>query len=111
MAAAAVAQALSMRKVLVPPAPGVFSVANTGMAVAVAYRFYHWPAIYAFGSTGPFMLGVAALLYFALNTVPTAAAIDADSVLRIYVGLAVDVKVVDGDVFRADDLDKCSVTR
>jgi diguanylate cyclase (GGDEF)-like protein/putative nucleotidyltransferase with HDIG domain len=57
------------------PAPVVFSVANTGMAVAVAYRFYHWPAVYAFGSSGPFMLGVAALLYFALNTVPTAAAI------------------------------------
>jgi putative nucleotidyltransferase with HDIG domain len=57
------------------PVPVVFSVANTGMAIAIAYRFYHWPAIYAFGTTGPFMLVVAALLYFALNTVPIAAAI------------------------------------
>jgi len=53
----------------------VFSVANTGMATAVAYRFYHWPAVYAFGSTGPFLLVVAALLYFALNTVPITVAI------------------------------------
>jgi diguanylate cyclase (GGDEF)-like protein/putative nucleotidyltransferase with HDIG domain len=45
------------------------------MATAIAYRFYHWPAIYAFGTTGPFLLVVAALLYFALNTVPIAAAI------------------------------------
>jgi diguanylate cyclase (GGDEF)-like protein/putative nucleotidyltransferase with HDIG domain len=57
------------------PVPVVFSVANTGMAIAIAYRFYHWPAIYAFGTTGPFMLVVAALLYFALNTFPIAAAI------------------------------------
>jgi diguanylate cyclase (GGDEF)-like protein/putative nucleotidyltransferase with HDIG domain len=55
--------------------PVVFNVANTGMAIAIAYRFYHWPAIHAFGKTGPFMLMVAALLYFALNTVPIAAAI------------------------------------
>lgn len=53
----------------------VFSVANTAMAIAIAYRFYHWPAIYAFGATGPFLLVVAALLYFVLNTVPVAAAI------------------------------------
>jgi diguanylate cyclase (GGDEF)-like protein/putative nucleotidyltransferase with HDIG domain len=52
-----------------------FSVANTGMAIAVAYRFYHWPAVYAFGVTGPFLLVVAALLYFALNTAPVAAAV------------------------------------
>jgi diguanylate cyclase (GGDEF)-like protein/putative nucleotidyltransferase with HDIG domain len=57
------------------PAPVVFSVANTGMAVAIAYRFYHWPAISTFGTSGPFMLGVAALLYFVLNTVPVAAAL------------------------------------
>jgi diguanylate cyclase (GGDEF)-like protein/putative nucleotidyltransferase with HDIG domain len=57
------------------PAQVAFSVATTGMATAIAYRFYHWPAIYAVGTTGPFMLVVAALLYFALNTVPIAAAI------------------------------------
>jgi len=57
------------------PVQVVFSVANTGMAIAIAYRFYHWPAIYAFGTAGPFLMVVAALLYFALNTVPIAAAI------------------------------------
>ena len=51
----------------------VFSVANTGMAISAAYRFYHWPAIYSFGTAGPFLLVVAALLYFALNTVPAVA--------------------------------------
>jgi diguanylate cyclase (GGDEF)-like protein/putative nucleotidyltransferase with HDIG domain len=56
------------------PTHVVFSVANTGMAVSIAYRFYHWPAIYAFGTTGPFLLIIAALFYFALNTVPIAAA-------------------------------------
>jgi diguanylate cyclase (GGDEF)-like protein/putative nucleotidyltransferase with HDIG domain len=53
----------------------IFNVANTGTALAIAYRFYHWPAIYAFGSTGPFMLVVTALVYFAMNTGPIAAAI------------------------------------
>jgi diguanylate cyclase (GGDEF)-like protein/putative nucleotidyltransferase with HDIG domain len=57
------------------PARAIFSVANAGMAIAIAYRFYHWPAISAFGATGPFLLVVAALLYFALNTVPIAGAI------------------------------------
>src|SRR5580658_1562371 len=57
------------------PARVVFSVANTGTAVAIAYRFYHWPTVYAFGATGPFLLVVAALLYFALHTIPIAAAI------------------------------------
>jgi diguanylate cyclase (GGDEF)-like protein/putative nucleotidyltransferase with HDIG domain len=57
------------------PAPIVFQVANTGMAVAIAYRFYHWPGVYAVGTTGPFMLLAAALLYFALNTIPVAAVI------------------------------------
>ena len=52
----------------------VFNVASNGMAIGIAYRFYHWPAIYAFGASGPFLLVVAALLYFALNTVPLAAA-------------------------------------
>ncbi|HXM40950.1 MAG TPA: hypothetical protein VN924_06835, partial [Bryobacteraceae bacterium] len=35
------------------PAAVLFSVANTGMATAVAYRFYHWPAIHSFGTSGP----------------------------------------------------------
>ena len=56
-----------------PKVPAAFNVANTGMAIAIAYRFYHWPPIYTFGTTGPFLLVVAALLYFLLNTVPLAA--------------------------------------
>ena len=44
------------------------------MAMAIAYRFYHWPVIDAIGTTGPFLMMVAAVLYFALNTVPLAAA-------------------------------------
>ena len=56
------------------PLQVVFSVANTGMAIAIAYRFYHWPAMHAFAAAGPFLLAVTALLYFALNTVPMAAA-------------------------------------
>ena len=57
------------------PAQVAFNVSSTGMAIAIAYRFYHRPVIYAFGTTGPFMLVVAALLYFALNTVSMAAMI------------------------------------
>jgi len=56
------------------PAQTVFNVAITSSAMGFAYRFYHWPAIHAFGAAGPFPLVVAALLYFALNTVPLAAA-------------------------------------
>ncbi len=52
----------------------VFYVANTGMAASLAYRFYHWHAIYSFATAGPFLMVVAALLYFLLNTVPLAAA-------------------------------------
>jgi len=56
------------------PMQAAFGVANTGMAIAIAYRFYHWPAMHAFAAAGPFLLAVTALLYFALNTVPMAAA-------------------------------------
>jgi diguanylate cyclase (GGDEF)-like protein/putative nucleotidyltransferase with HDIG domain len=52
----------------------LFNVANAGTAVAVAYRFYHWPALHAFGDAGPFLLVVAALLYFTLSTVPVSLA-------------------------------------
>lgn len=53
----------------------VFGVASTGTAIAIAYRFYHWPAIAAFGNAGPFLLAAASLIYFALNTLPIAGAI------------------------------------
>jgi diguanylate cyclase (GGDEF)-like protein/putative nucleotidyltransferase with HDIG domain len=56
------------------PTQALFRVANTGMAIATAYRFYHWPAIQTFGTVGPFALVVAALVYFALDTMPSAAA-------------------------------------
>jgi diguanylate cyclase (GGDEF)-like protein/putative nucleotidyltransferase with HDIG domain len=50
----------------------LFSVANTALATAAAYRFYHWSAIDVFGHSGPFLLVLAALLYFVLSTVPAA---------------------------------------
>ena len=53
----------------------IFNAANTATAITISYLFYHWPAIYPFGTTGPFLLVVAALLYFGLGTVPVAAAI------------------------------------
>ncbi|MGO4881650.1 MAG: diguanylate cyclase domain-containing protein [Bryobacteraceae bacterium] len=53
----------------------IFSLAVTGAAAAVAYRFYHWPALHAFGNAGPSLLTVAALTYFLLNTIPVSAAI------------------------------------
>jgi diguanylate cyclase (GGDEF)-like protein/putative nucleotidyltransferase with HDIG domain len=53
----------------------LFNVVNTGLAVWVAYRFYHWSSIHAFENSGPFLLVVAAVLYFFLNTGPIAAAV------------------------------------
>ncbi len=51
-----------------------FRVVNTGMAVAAAYHFYHWTPVYTFGTTAPFLMVIAALIYFVLNTVPLAVA-------------------------------------
>ena len=56
------------------PARVIFNVAVAGMAVAITYRFYRWPAIQAPGNTGPFLLAVAALIYFLVYTLPMAAA-------------------------------------
>jgi diguanylate cyclase (GGDEF)-like protein/putative nucleotidyltransferase with HDIG domain len=50
-----------------------FSVAVTSVAVSIAYRFYHLMIVDTLGKSGPFMLVVAALLYFVLNTWPVAA--------------------------------------
>jgi diguanylate cyclase (GGDEF)-like protein/putative nucleotidyltransferase with HDIG domain len=53
----------------------IFSMANAGIGISVAYRLYHWQAIYPFGDAGPFLLALAALVYFVLGTVPIAAAV------------------------------------
>jgi len=58
------------RRAGVPQA--IFRVATAGMATAAAYRFYHWSVFEEFGNRGPFLLVLAALLYFALSTVPIA---------------------------------------
>ncbi len=53
----------------------LFSLTNTGMAIWITYRFYHWPVLRGFAISAPFLLIVAALLYFVLNTGPIAGAI------------------------------------
>jgi len=50
----------------------VFSVANTGIAVTLAYSFYHWSALLRIGNIGPLLLIATGLVYYALNTVPIA---------------------------------------
>ena len=59
--------------------PGVtqvaFSVAITGAAALIAYKFYHFPKSDAYGNAGPFLLAAAAIIYFLLNTIPVAAAV------------------------------------
>jgi diguanylate cyclase (GGDEF)-like protein/putative nucleotidyltransferase with HDIG domain len=53
----------------------VFSIANTGIAVALAYAFYHWPILQRLDHIGPLLLIATGLAYYLLNTVPIAAAI------------------------------------
>ena len=53
----------------------VFSVANTGIAVMLAYSFYHWPVLRRFEHIGPLLLIATGLAYYLLNTVPIAEAI------------------------------------
>ncbi|HVN07068.1 MAG TPA: HD domain-containing phosphohydrolase [Bryobacteraceae bacterium] len=50
----------------------VFSVANTGIAVTLAYSFYHSAAVLRVGHIGPLLLIATGLAYYALNTVPIA---------------------------------------
>jgi diguanylate cyclase (GGDEF)-like protein/putative nucleotidyltransferase with HDIG domain len=52
-----------------------FSIANTGIAVTLAYSFYHWPLLQRFEHIGPLLLIATGLAYYALNTVPIAEAI------------------------------------
>ncbi len=53
----------------------VFSVANTGIAVTLAYSFYRWPLLMHFEHFGPLLLIATGLAYYGLNTVPIAEAI------------------------------------
>ncbi len=53
----------------------VFSVANTAIAVSLAYSFYRWPALMRFDHIGPLLLIATGLAYYGLNTVPIAGAI------------------------------------
>jgi diguanylate cyclase (GGDEF)-like protein/putative nucleotidyltransferase with HDIG domain len=53
----------------------VFSIANTGIAVSLAYAFYHWPLLQRLEHIGPLLLIAAGLAYYGLNTVPIAAVI------------------------------------
>ena len=53
----------------------VFSIANTGIAVKLAYAFYHWPRLQRFDNIGPLLLIATGLAYYLLNTVPIAEAI------------------------------------
>jgi len=49
-----------------------FSIANTGIAVTLAYSFYHWPFLQRFEHIGPLLLIATGLAYYVLNTVPIA---------------------------------------
>ena len=53
----------------------IFSMANAGVGISIAYRLYHWRAISGFGDAGPFLLALAALVYFVIGTVPIAGAV------------------------------------
>ncbi|MGD0364888.1 MAG: HD domain-containing phosphohydrolase [Bryobacteraceae bacterium] len=50
----------------------VFSIANTGIAVTLAYSFYHWPVLQRLDHIGPLLLIATGLAYYVLNTVPIA---------------------------------------
>ena len=53
----------------------IFSIANTGIAVTLAYSFYHWPVLQRFDNIGPLLLMATGTAYYLLNTVPIAEAI------------------------------------
>jgi diguanylate cyclase (GGDEF)-like protein/putative nucleotidyltransferase with HDIG domain len=53
----------------------IFSIGNTGIAVSLAYSFYHWPLLQRFEHIGPLLLIATGLAYYILNTVPIAEAI------------------------------------
>jgi diguanylate cyclase (GGDEF)-like protein/putative nucleotidyltransferase with HDIG domain len=53
----------------------IFSIANTGIAVTLAYSFYHWQVLQRFDHIGPLLLIATGFAYFLLNTIPIAEAI------------------------------------
>jgi diguanylate cyclase (GGDEF)-like protein/putative nucleotidyltransferase with HDIG domain len=53
----------------------IFGIANTAIAVTLAYSFYHWPVVQRFQNAGPLLLIATGLAYYVLNTVPIAEAI------------------------------------
>jgi len=53
----------------------VFSLANTGIAITLAYAFYHWNVLARFDHIGPLLLVITGMTYYGLNTVPVALAI------------------------------------
>jgi len=50
----------------------IFSVANTGIAVALAYSFYHCAPLRQFDNIGPLLLIATGVAYYLLNTLPIA---------------------------------------
>jgi len=53
----------------------VFSIATTGIAVALAYSFYHSAVLQRFDKFGPLLLIATGVAYYLLNTVPIAGAV------------------------------------
>jgi len=73
--AGTVVQCLWKSKQRPKPFQVIFSIANTGIAVTLAYSFYHWPVLQRFDHIGPLLLIATGLAYYILNTVPIAGAI------------------------------------
>ena len=53
----------------------IFNIANTGIAVALAYAFYHYAPLQRLDNIGPLLLIATGVAYYVLNTVPIAAVI------------------------------------
>ena len=53
----------------------IFNIANTGIAVALAYAFYHYAPLQRFDNIGPLLLIATGVAYYLLNTIPIAAVI------------------------------------
>ena len=50
----------------------IFNIANTGIAVALAYSFYHYAPLRRFDNIGPLLLIATGVAYYLLNTIPIA---------------------------------------
>jgi diguanylate cyclase (GGDEF)-like protein/putative nucleotidyltransferase with HDIG domain len=53
----------------------IFNIANTGIAVALAYSFYHCAPLQRFDNIGPLLLIATGVAYYLLNTIPIAGVI------------------------------------